>query len=502
MHPLEKKTETILSRNDLIPPGSHVLAAVSAGPDSMALLQVLASLAGPGSFSLSAAYLNHGLRPTETDREEALVRNWAHRQGLSCTIGGETVAEHARRQGLSLEHAARELRYRFLDKTAARVGAQTIALAHTADDQAEELLLRLIRGTGRAGLAGMKALRAGRYIRPFLTIAKEELLRYLHDRQVPFLEDSSNQDRSLVRNRVRLELLPFLAQHFNPAIRQTLLQTTTILQDEEDLLAGLTTEAAEQVFLLQPGKQKGGTPLSLDLDLDRFREQPPAIRRRLLEMACWRMGQRPTFRIIEQLLEMGRGTTHPASLHLGNGLRVEKGGGTLRLHYPLGPGPWRGELAPERAGEPSWQISIPGPGIYPVPPLGRALVLDSPVVPHPEIFNGQARGDFLDFERITFPMTLRPPCAGDRFHPLGGPGRQKINDYLGNRKIRQDERKQVAVLLSQETVIALPGLQIDHRFRVSDKTRTLLRLRWHPLEEGGGSYPLIEYPPSTTTVCP
>ncbi len=483
MHPLEKKVKKIISRQQLLAPGDRVLVAVSAGPDSMALLHLLARLAGPGDFSIIAAYVNHGLRPAETVREEELVGRRTAELNIPCVIGRVAAREHAENKNLSLEHAARDLRYAFLDRTAAREQAGRIGLAHTADDQAEELLIRLIRGTGRAGLAGMKTLRAGRYIRPLLTIPKDELLRYLRDRKIPWLKDSSNQDRSLLRNRVRQELLPFLAQRFNPNIRETLLRTATILQDEESLLAELGKKAAAGIFSQLTGREttaKDSSPPPLTLDLDRLREQPRAIQRRLLETACWRMDTRPAFQVIGQLLELIDRQGATAGLHLANGLRARMEGDCLRFSFPQGQGRLRGELGlvPD---QPCRQISIPAPGTYPVAELGRSLCIDCPDLPLADVFAGLVDGDFLDFHRVTFPLVLRPPLPGDRFHPLGSPGRQKLGDFFTNLKLDRQQRRRAAVLLAADTIIALPGLRIDHRFRVRPDTTRLLRLRWQPL---------------------
>ncbi|MEJ2034474.1 MAG: tRNA lysidine(34) synthetase TilS, partial [Deltaproteobacteria bacterium] len=243
MHPLVKKTGKIIRSRGLISPGDRVVIGVSAGPDSMALLRVLAELREEFSFSLVAAYLDHGLRPGETDEEMRLVAETADSLSIPCRLAAADVKGTARQEKLSIEHAGRLLRYHFFERVATEEGAAKIAIAHTADEQAEEVLIRLIRGTGRAGLAGMKTIRDGRIIRPFLSIPKEEILAYHEDRDIPWYEDSSNRDRRYLRNRVRLDLLPELARRFNPNIGRTLIQTAAILGDEEELLADLTGQA-------------------------------------------------------------------------------------------------------------------------------------------------------------------------------------------------------------------------------------------------------------------
>jgi tRNA(Ile)-lysidine synthase len=179
MHPLEKETLKILQQEQLVKAGDSVVVAVSAGPDSVALLHVLARLAADLNITLTAVYVNHGLRPDEALQEEKLVKEITAGLGVDCRIGSVNVKDTAFGRKLSIEHAARILRYELLEDIASEVQAQKIGVAHTADDQAEEILLRILRGTARKGMSGMKSMRDNRIIRPFLTIPKFRLLDYL-----------------------------------------------------------------------------------------------------------------------------------------------------------------------------------------------------------------------------------------------------------------------------------------------------------------------------------
>ncbi|MFH7319156.1 tRNA lysidine(34) synthetase TilS [Desulfurivibrio sp. D14AmB] len=353
MHPLEKKVGREIARYRLIKTGELVLVAVSAGPDSMALLHALGPLAAAGGFRLAAAYVDHGLRPAETGGERELVAAAAHRLKIPWRNGKVATRDHARQEGLSLEHAARELRYRSLADIAAQLGADCLAVAHTADDQAEELLLRLLRGTARKGLGGMERLRhAGRragesaavpaglkIIRPLLAVTKAEVLNYLGQRGLAYAEDSSNHDLRFLRNRVRLELLPWLEERFNPNVRETLRRTAGVLRDEEELLGHLADEAYRQARVL--ARPEGGGRLDqLGLDLVVFNAQPVALRRRLLEKALWALALRPSVRQIEQLLA-GAGRPQDGVLaHLAAGVTVSKEGETLKFSRGI-PGPRR-----------------------------------------------------------------------------------------------------------------------------------------------------------------
>ena len=491
MHPLEKKTLKILERENLLQAGERAVIGVSGGPDSMALMHVLARLIPMLDITLAAVYVNHGLRPAEAETEKSLVAADAIRLGIDFFSGAVDVRGLAARQKFSIEHAARLLRYDFLEKTADTYGAQKIALAHTADDQAEEILLRLIRGTARKGLSGMKTMRAGRFIRPFLCFPKSRLLDYLDKYTIPFQLDSSNTQNLYLRNRIRNDLLPYLSERYNPGIRQTLTRTAAILQDEEELLETLTESAsAEAVSIMQGTSAQvygdsslhpGAYPQALKLSLDLFIMQPRAIQRRLLEKCCWLMACEPRSRQIEHLLQFAMPSTPAGSLHLSDGLRVTKINKDLNFTYPHGRGPFRGDLR-TKAGVEIPETSIPAPGNYEFPALKKRLVVEEigKFIPAPgNIFPA---GEYLDSGLFSFPLTIRGPKPGDRFHPLGAPGRKKVFDFLSEQKIPPAERKRVPVLCVDDSILALPGLRIDHRFMITGKSTRAVRVRWEEME--------------------
>ncbi len=335
MHPLEKKITKLLKREKLILPGEIVVVGVSGGPDSLALLHILGAL----GHKLVAVYVNHGLRPArETGREEELVREQAAFLKIPWESGRVEVREVAADKKMSIEQAARELRYDFFEKTAEKFQAGKIAVAHTADDQAEEVLLRLIRGTGRCGLAGMNFIRADRIIRPLLTTAKQSLTAYLADKKIAFLEDSSNKERRFLRNRIRLDLLPEL-EKYNPNISRTLRRTALILTDEENLLAELTVKAWRKII-----READNNIDFIQLDIKHFIEIHRAVQRRILEMIFVKMRAQPSFAKIEQLILLAEQGQGGAMLHFGQGLRVIKKNGFLFFSYPCGRSAQRGNL--------------------------------------------------------------------------------------------------------------------------------------------------------------
>jgi tRNA(Ile)-lysidine synthase len=333
---LEQQFRRQLTSSCGVSVGTGIVVAVSGGPDSMALLHLLAAARQPLQLRLAAVWIDHGLRPLETPQEKETVAAGAEQLGIPFFPRQATVAAFAAEQHLSIEHAARELRYTILRETACDCGAELIAVGHTADDQAEEVLLRLLRGSGRKGLAGM-SMRSGDLIRPLLRTSKQELLDWLAQSGIPHCFDSSNNDRKFLRNRVRHELLPFLEQHFEAGIKNALLKTADSLAADEELLAKMTAEAAARII----EEERDG---KLCLLREPFRALHPALQRRVLELLLWRMGSRAAYDHILLIIEAALTGRNRSELHLSQGLRVGIFADRLEFSYPAGQQAWRGRL--------------------------------------------------------------------------------------------------------------------------------------------------------------
>ena len=450
----------VITGNKLFTLHQRVVVGVSGGPDSMALLLLLAE--ADLALDCIAAYIDHGLRPHETGAEKQAVERLARVCGALFCCRAVPAREHAAANGLSLEDAARTLRYQSLEDIRAEYGAEVIAVAHTADDQVEEFFLRLMRGCGRNGMTGMSR-RQGRIVRPLLGLRKQELTDFLTERGIPFCIDSSNLDRRFLRNRIRLDLLPMLERQFNPSIRRTVLQTMDILREEEDLLGRLGDQA------MPPLPE---TPADrLALPLSSLKACHPAIRRRMIEQGCWAMTARPTFRQIGLVLSLLTREEAGGEVHLSGGLRIEKTNDALIFHYPRGKNAFRGSGREAVA----VAMDITAPGEYQIPALGALLQLS---MEKPPASLRDTPGLVVDADRISFPLRLHSIVPGQRFHPFAGLGSKKINRFLNDRGIPSSQRDFILVLSMRDEVIALPGLSIDDRFRVTGDTRTVLVIDW------------------------
>lgn len=281
--------------------GETLLCALSGGADSVALVHALALAAPRMGFRVIAAHLDHGLRPDSGQDAEFCVE-LCERLGVSLHVGSADVRLRACRDGQGLESAAREERYAFLRGVARSQGAVAIAVAHTRDDQAETLLLRLLRGSGSVGLGAMRA-RRGRLIRPLLGVSRAEVLSHLGSHGLSWREDPSNFDLGLLRNRVRHELLPQLEARFNPKLRRTLARTAAILADDAAFLA------AQARLLYRSSVHR--TPAGISLELAGLRSAPPALARHVLRRALKHLGGlRGVAAVhIERLLALARSRT-------------------------------------------------------------------------------------------------------------------------------------------------------------------------------------------------
>jgi tRNA(Ile)-lysidine synthase len=259
-----------------------VLAAVSGGADSVALLRAMAALKSGGLGRLCVAHFNHKLRD-EADDDQRFVVSLCKQLGLSCETGSCDVAQLAADRGEGIEPAARRARYDFLKETAGRLGARFVLTAHTADDQAETILHRIVRGTGISGLAGMsRSRRLGHatLLRPFLSVRRCELEEYLHDIGQPFREDSSNADRRFTRNRIRHGLLPLMARQYNSAVSDALLRLGGLAADVQAVIDNLVDKLYERAV-------KYENENSVAIDAAHLAGQPPYLVRELLVLV-WR----------------------------------------------------------------------------------------------------------------------------------------------------------------------------------------------------------------------
>jgi tRNA(Ile)-lysidine synthase len=443
MQLLRRKIAHFIGEYQLFSPGDTVVVALSGGADSVALLDILANLPG-FHLTLVPAHLNHCLRGEESDGDELFARQVAARYGLTLEILRVDVAAAAAATGRSLEEAGREARYGFFRGLAARHGAAAVALAHHRDDQAETVLLRLLRGSAGSGLGAIRPKgEGGLLVRPLLEVSRREVESYLQAVGLGWREDSSNSDTRYLRNRIRHELLPLLAS-YNPGIADSLARTAAALARDEELLELVTTEAFGRC-----AKVEGSV---CSIVLDRLRREHGALRPRIFRMAIAGVKgdlRRISARHLAAVEQLASGAGPNSSIDLPGGLLVAREYG--RLVFCRGKASTAGPL-------PGANLQVSGPGSYRLPHGAELVVEEFDALP-PGWRDHGTDTLWVDADALPFPWEVRYFCRGDRFRPLGMQGRKKVKDLFIDRKIPVPQRGLIPLFLSAGTIFWVGGVQ-------------------------------------------
>jgi len=471
--PVLRKVKATVERYSMFAPGDAVLTAVSGGADSVALLYLLRDLGGEPPLRITVAHFNHLLRGPESDEDERFVRSLAEELGLPFVGGKADVRELAESRGLSVEAAARLARREFLRGAAERRGIGRIATGHHADDQAETVLIRLVRGSGVRGLAAMRPVTRDGFVRPLIDCTRSELRAYLARRGIDFREDSSNLDRSYLRNRVRNELIPLLQREFNPAIVQALRRTSQNMADADAFLS-LNAERALSECVATAGEGV------MSLDIAALRAYDKSTWSYVFQSAYTSLAGEPEalsrshLRALADLV--GRGASGTA-VHLPGGIKARVVYGTLLLSRAAG------RPEPERA-----EKEVRLPGVTELPGLGGSLeteIVGSDELPE-DLGSKDPNIEFFDAQEIAPPLIVRTRRSGDRIRPFGFRGTRKLKNLLIDLKIPRDRRDRLPVLADREGVLWVAGVRRSDRARITRRTREAVAARWRSFERGPG----------------
>ncbi|HXF70352.1 MAG TPA: tRNA lysidine(34) synthetase TilS [Thermoflexus sp.] len=467
-------------RFQLLPSGETVIVGVSGGPDSLCLLDVLRDLAPELGIALHVAHLHHGLRGPEADADAAFVAELAQAWGLPFTIGKEDVRALAAREGFSLEEAARQARYTFLAEVAARVGSRTIAVAHHADDQVETVLMHLLRGSGLAGLRGMRPrMPLTEYhgllrrppeglwlVRPLLGVWRREIEAYLQAKGLTSRFDRSNLDLTFFRNRLRHEVLPFL-ERLNPRLREAWRRMAEILAADYEFLEGTLRQVWPTVVVAEE-------PERIVFDLARWQTLPLSLKRMALREAAFRLAHRLRdlgFEHVEEAIRMAEEGMTGSMLTWPEGLQVVIAYGNLIVAregaaWPEPDLPLLVRSFPLEPGETPW-------------PDGRWVVIWEEISPwdpnrlqHTDLWTL-----YLDPERSGTRLSFRVRRPGDRFHPAGMPGPVRLKTFLINRKIPQAWRDRWPLLVNErDEILWVAGVRPAAFIRPGPDSRRVWRI--------------------------
>lgn len=455
------RVKRTIDRYGLLTEGDRVIVGVSAGVDSMVLMHLLNQLRQDFSLSLIIAHLNHGLRPEESKREAELVRKESLRLGLPFEYEELNVREFQEAKGISMQDAARRVRLQFFLQLLKKHEGNKIALGHHADDQVETILLRLLRGSGLKGLKGMLPIREGKVIRPLLEVWKEEIEAFASENSISFLLDSSNLGEDYLRNRIRQKLIPLIEKQYQPGFRKTLFRTSTRLRDEDDFIEKEAEKAYEKMAH-QEGRE-------ISFKFSDFQFLPKAIQWRFLQKALESMRNKSDrqdgdWSDVNRIQRRLQNFQASFSLELSHGLFIEKRYDNVSLK--------RGELKRFLP----FEVELLTPGRTFIREIAVEVVVEERLWRASESIDLSNNVAFLDYERIHFPLRMRNFKPGDRFHPLGAEGSQKLKEFFIDHKIPRMERAHIPLLISGEAIVWVVGHRIDERFKVTSKTKKILRV--------------------------
>jgi tRNA(Ile)-lysidine synthase len=442
---LYEGVKRFIRTQDLIRGGSKVIAAVSGGIDSVVLLDLLSLLSAEWKFELAILHVNHQLRGKEADADERFVRSLAERRELPLFVARVDTKKEAAKQKISIQEAARNLRYAFFVTKKSELRADAVATAHNANDNAETMLLNFFRGTGIDGLAGIPVRRdEDSIVRPLLFATRAEIAAYAREKKLKFREDSSNRSDKYSRNFLRRNVIPLLEKRINPSMVRTLSQTSAVFRNCAEYLAECIQNAFPAIVAEENGEilfRKG-----------ELRKQHPYLRQMIVHDALLRKRIEPSFERIAAVLSL---------LDVEKGSRVDCGSG------------WRAENESDRillsrrnaAADFSYLLKKEGTVANDFFTLSVQKCSDIP-----NKLGARSSIEYVDARMVRFPLRVRSWNKGDFFIPLGMKHRKKVSDLFVDLKISRSEKNRIPIVESDGKIVWVAGIRLDDRCKITTTT--------------------------------
>ena len=434
--------------------GDKVVLGVSGGADSLALLYVLSEMREYG-LELIVAHLNHGIRGEEADRDSEFVEDKARTLGLRFEYKKVDTIAFKDESKLSLEDAARTLRYEFLNDALTRNDASKVATAHTMDDQAETVLMRLLRGSGLRGLSGIPPVSRGYLIRPLLFVRRSEIEGYLNSKGIEWVEDSTNRSKEFLRNRIRHDLIPEL-QNYNPRLIETLARTADILRADEEFISGEAEKCFNDIF------RKNG-PDEIVGDLNKYRNIAKSLRLSTLRLSIEKSDKSlkdVSYTHIAAADDFLLSSSASGEAELPEGAVLAKG-------YDIFVVTKKSLLSHQF----SYTIESPGKWSFPEFRVEIERTNSDTLHTHDE------STAYFDPDSIEFPVQVRSVKPGDRLIPLGMKNSKKVQDYFTDTKVPKFRRNRVPIFISKGEIFWIGGMRIAERAKVKGRGQEVLRFK-------------------------
>jgi len=496
-----EKVRFALAKYRMVEEGDKVVVAVSGGPDSVALLDILFRLRDELGITLHVAHLNHMFRGQDAEKDAAFVQEIAEHYGLPVIIDSFNVPAHMKKTGLSAQVAARTARYRFLERVAKEVNAQRVALGHHADDQAETVLINFLRGAGPAGLKGIPPVRDGFYIRPLFSLRRRDIEEYCRERGLDARLDASNLKPVYLRNKIRLELIPLLEKDYNPQLVATLARLADVCREENEFIDQMAESAYREVNLSAAGKKKdihlnGGADADFAqvidagmkgltgtfdapelehprLDLMRFEKLPLVLKRRVVRKAYGQIkrdGVELPFRHVQRVIDFARKGKVGSILDLPGAAYIVKT--YNRLDFNLYP-----EKYPPDVPYYCYRLKVPGETYIPeldLTVVSRVYGADNKTFQWDRVSPGEA---ILDSDALPGSLYVRRRRPGDRFAPLGLGGTMKLKKFFIESKVPREMRDRIPLVTANGDIIWVGGMRPGEKWKVTPSTKRVLHLK-------------------------
>ncbi|RQD67074.1 MAG: tRNA lysidine(34) synthetase TilS [Tindallia sp. MSAO_Bac2] len=464
-----------IKKTKLIKSGDTILVGFSGGPDSVCLLTALHEIAESFSLTIYAAHLNHNLRGMESNEDASFAVNFSRKHNIACVVKSIEVAEYASRTGVSLEMAGRICRYRFFEEVAEKIGIDKIAVGHHLNDQAETLLMNLIRGSGLEGLTGIPAVRK-KIIRPLIHCRREEIIDFCHRRNLPYRIDATNQETEFFRNKIRNRIIPDM-ETCQPSLMESMGRTIELLEQDRDYIEEVVEAKYQDAVRFKMLE-------CISLDYETVSKEHPAVASRILRRAYHdleKTGQTVSFSHIKNVMENLRKGTYGKEYQLPGKIIVK-----LKTEEIL----FAAERYFEnRAAEPDVskdQTTLKIPGITHLLGSDSSIYCEVLRVQKVSERNEGPYCQIFDQEKLPQELVVRTRSTGDRIKPLGMEGTKKLKDFFIDQKIPAEERDRIVLLAHENEIFWVVGHRISDRAKVTTDTQKVVRMQYRPGKEKTG----------------
>lgn len=465
---LKKKLLNTNQREMLIKKGDKVLVAFSGGPDSSCLLHMLANLREELGIELYAAHLNHQIRGVDAHKDALLAYRESIALGVPCFLTTKNVPQLANEKKLTLEEAARDARYEMLFELKERLGIDKIAVAHNLDDQAETVLMRVMRGTGLYGLKGMAYKRADGVIRPIMDIKRHEIEAYCKEHNLHTAMDKTNNEDEYTRNKIRLLLLPYIEENYAPNIKEILSRMANGLREDSDYIDNAACELYNEISI-------NHEDYAVKFEMEAIEAIPTAILKRLIKQAYLNLtGSNEGLEAIhlEDALKIISNSRSELKVNLPKGIIAEKKGYNFYV-----------TKKPLEIKTLNFEYEIPLGSVIEVPELGVKVEAKIMSKERCKLLPSRANTRAFDLDKIDGKLVIRNRKAGDKIKPIGLGGTKKLKDIFIDKKIPRDARERIPIIADDTKIIWIVGHDMGEESKIEEATKEVVRITVKPIEK-------------------